>query len=267
MDLMWLLQANVRILTVAFTLLASIHAAAASGNGPASTGSSVPASITLPDVSFFRAPTNVERGKKVFAHYMLCCGSFGETPEAYEKDIRLAQKMGLDGFALNVGGWRQNPTYKDRMAAMFAAAKNLNTDFKLFISADMCCGLNADDIIEMMKLYADNPTYFRQAGRPVLSTYSGESKGRAFWQSSVLEPLAKLGLKPFFVPAFYSVTPSGRASDEVAFWNSLVDGLFYFGPAQTPFGTPSVIETNLAYTRALKAAGKLEDKVFAAPTP
>jgi hypothetical protein len=143
------------------------------------------------------------------------------------------------------------------MAAMFAAAKNLRTDFKLFISADMCCGIDAGDILEMMRLYANEPNYFHEAGRPVLSTYSGETKGREFWQGSVLEPLDKLGLKPFFVPAFYSMTPSGRALDEVAFWGSIVDGLFYFGPAQTPFGSPSVVETNLSYARALKAAGKL----------
>ena len=134
------IPAKVRILVSALMLLACVGATAASGGEAASTGLSIPHSIDLPGVSFFRVPTELERGKKVFAHYMLCCGSFGETPEAYEKDIRLAQKMGIDGFALNVGGWRLNPAYKDRMAAMFAAAKTLNTNFKLFISADMCWG-------------------------------------------------------------------------------------------------------------------------------
>jgi glucan endo-1,3-alpha-glucosidase len=258
MGQMWSLPAKVRILIGALILLVGVQTTAASAGGTASTGLSAPNAIDLPDVSFFRVPANLDRGKKVFAHYMLCCGSFGETPEAYEKDIRLAQKMGLDGFALNIGGWRLNPAYKDRIAAMFAAAKNLSPNFKLFISADMCCGLNADDILDMMRLYANGPNYLRQAGRPVLSTYSGEGKGREFWQRDVLEPLDKMGLKPFFVPAFYSVTHSGRASDEVTFWDSIVDGLFYFAPAQTPFGkSSSVIETNLSYARALKAANKL----------
>jgi glycosyl hydrolase family 71 len=256
MGQMWLLHTKVRVLIGALALLV-LQATAASAGGTASTGSSVSNTINLPDASFFRAPTNIERGKKVFSHYMLCCGSFGETPEAYEKDIRLAQKMGLDGFVLNIGGWRLNPAYKDRIAAMFAAAKDLSTNFKLFISADMCCGLNADDILDMMRLYGSGPNYFRQAGRPVLSTYSGESKGREFWQKDVLEPLDKRGLKPFFVPAFYAVTQFGLPSDEVAFWGSIVDGLFYFGPARTPFGARSVVETNLSYARALKAANKL----------
>jgi len=251
------IAARVRLVASAVVLLATLHATAASADGSSSTALPGPNSINLPNVSFFRMPTSAERAKKVFAHYMLCCGSFGETPEAYARDIQLAQKMGLDGFALNVGGWRQNPTYKDRMAAMFAAVRNLQTNFKLFISADMCCGLNADDILDMMRRYANEPNYLRQSGRPVLSTYSGESKGRVFWQSDVLEPLDKMGLKPFFVPAFYSVTQFGLASDEVAFWDSIADGLFYFGPARTPFGTRSVIETNLSYARALKAAGKL----------
>jgi hypothetical protein len=66
-----------------------------------------------------------------------------------------------------------------------------------------------------------------------------------------------MGLKPFFVPAFYAVTQFGLASDEVAFWGSIIDGLFYFGPARTPFGARSVVETNLSYARALKAANKV----------
>ncbi len=75
------------------------------------------------NAAFFEARSSVKPEKRVFAHYMLCCGSFGSSVEAYVQDIRIAQAMGLDGFALNAGGWGDN--YRESAAHMFAAAERI----------------------------------------------------------------------------------------------------------------------------------------------
>ncbi len=207
------------------------------------------------NAAFFEARSSVKPEKRVFAHYMLCCGSFGSSVEAYVQDIRIAQAMGLDGFALNAGGWGDN--YRESAAHMFAAAERLGTGFQLFFSADMCCNLTAADVVDMVETYGKRPNYFHRQGRPVLSTFAGEGQPPGFWPDQVLAPLRAAGFDVFFVPAFYPVTAGGRPEDEVKFWGDLVDGLFRFGPASTPFGSHSSVATNEAYARALSAAGKL----------
>lgn len=210
----------------------------------------------LPQPSFFASGPPVRPEKRVFAHYMLCCGSFGHDVAAAERDIRLAQEMGLDGFALNAGAWSREPYYQASAAAMFAAAERLGTGFALFFSADMCCSLTAEDIRDMVLTYAKRPNYLRKNGRVVLSTFAGEREGSAFWREKVLTPLREAGLDVFFVPDFYQVTPGRRPADEVAHWGDLIDGLFRFAPDATPFGAQSTVASSEAYARALAAAGK-----------
>ena len=41
---------------------------------------------------------------RVFAHYMTC---FSATPEFYHREIQLARRYGIDGFALNCGEWKK----------------------------------------------------------------------------------------------------------------------------------------------------------------
>src|ERR1700742_12610 len=89
----------------------------------------------------------------VFAHYMLANQDYqGDTDPtqelkitAYEREIREAQAMGIDGFALNVGGWFREPYYIRYAAQMFEAALRLHSGFKLFFSADFCCGNTIDE--------------------------------------------------------------------------------------------------------------------------
>ena len=68
--------------------------------------------------------------KMVFAHYMVTNqdyqGNTDPTQEAkitaYEREIQQAQAAGIDGFALNVGGWRNQNYYIVYSAQMFEAA-------------------------------------------------------------------------------------------------------------------------------------------------
>src|SRR5580698_6109287 len=68
--------------------------------------------------------------KMVFAHYMVTNqdyqGNTDPTQEAkiaaYEREIQQAQAAGIDGFALNVGGWLNQSYYIVYSAQMFEAA-------------------------------------------------------------------------------------------------------------------------------------------------
>src|SRR5579872_2193765 len=77
--------------------------------------------------------------KMVFAHYMVCCPTAGggATVEDFKHEIQEAQSRGIDGFALNCGGWNKSePHYKVRTLEIYEAARRLGTGFQLFISAD-----------------------------------------------------------------------------------------------------------------------------------
>jgi glucan endo-1,3-alpha-glucosidase len=181
--------------------------------------------------------------KKVFAHYMVCCGFKGPSGSiaADEEEIIMAQTMGMNGFALNVGAWSSNTTYRTAVANMFAAAADLNSGFVLFFSADMT-GLGATDVVSMMKAYANNPYYFKYNGQPVLSTFYGQSNTNSsyttpseWWTNLVLNPLKAQGINSFFVPGFQDVAPypnqtsstylATYVAGQVAQWQNLVQGL------------------------------------------
>src|ERR1700722_16227861 len=77
-----------------------------------------------------------------FAHYMLANQDYvaADAPSeaviaSYEREIREAQAIGIDGFALNAGGWFKEPRYIKRASEMFEAAYRLNSNFKLMFSA------------------------------------------------------------------------------------------------------------------------------------
>ena len=231
----------------------------------------------------------------VFAHYMLTNqdyqGDSDPTQElkiaSYEREIREAQAMGIDGFALNAGGWL-NQTYYVRYAAqMFEAAVRLNSGFKLMFSADMCCGNGIADVEDMMRRFAGNPrfasVYFRYRGADVLTTFAGEKLGVAAWQqirndlatganpSSQVEPTAfsavagppsNAPIRIFLVPTFFwggelpSLSSIQQGFDE---WQSTLDGFFYCGIAGLPGSGGAFDQTPSShhYATVLHRAGKL----------
>src|SRR5580693_5035345 len=128
---------------------------------------------------FLSASASAQR--LVFAHYMLANqDTTADTPTgepniaAYQREIQQAQSIGIDGFALNAGGWSKEPRYIRRASEMFEAAYRLHSNFKLMFSADMCCSNDAADVMDMMRRFANNPrysgVYFQYDGRFVLTT-------------------------------------------------------------------------------------------------
>jgi hypothetical protein len=90
------------------------------------------------------------------------------TIEDFKAEIRAAQARRLDGFALNSGGWEKTEggRYKKRTAMMYEAARQLGTNFQLFISADYCCGNGTEETRDMIESFARTRTSLRYDGRP-----------------------------------------------------------------------------------------------------
>ncbi len=208
--------------------------------------------------------------RMVFAHYMLTNqdyqGNTDPTQEAkiaaYTREIQQAQAAGIDGFALNAGGWLRQTYYIRYAAQMFEAAVRLKSGFRLMFSADMCCGNSINDIEDMLRRFANNPrysqVYFRYDGKVVLTTLSGDKLGTPFWQqlkadlasggnpstATVPAALAEAGKAPgnsplqlFLVPGFFwggEVPDLASIQHGLAAWNSTIDGSFYWGIAGVP---------------------------------
>ena len=231
----------------------------------------------------------------VFAHYMLTNQDYQADDDptqekkiaAYEREIQQAQSVGIDGFALNAGGWLRETYYIRYAAQMFEAALRLHSGFRLMFSADMCCGNGIEDVEDMMRRFAENPryepVYFRYRGRYVLTTFAGDKSGLVAWQqirddleqgkhpSSSLEPSvlpAAAGapsngpLPIFFVPAFFwggELPARADIQQGVDTWTSVIDGAFYWGIAGVPGSQGPLDQTRStdSYAAALHAAGKL----------
>jgi hypothetical protein len=230
----------------------------------------------------------------VFAHYMLANQDYQADDPAgqrniasYQREIKQAQAVGIDGFALNAGGWLKEPRYIKRASEIFEAALRLRTGFKLMFSADMCCSNDTEDLEDMMRRFAGNPryagVYFRHDGKFVLTTFSGEKLGPLFWRNlrSDLEhgthpsthkaPLAMPSASRVpssapmaieLVPAFFwggELPNPADVGSGLASYSEIIDGAFYWGIAGVPgLGHfPDQLPSSEAYAAALHAKGKI----------
>ncbi|MBC8096194.1 MAG: hypothetical protein H7Y43_10305 [Akkermansiaceae bacterium] len=198
----------------------------------------------------------------VFAHYMVCFATYGETVDAYKREINEAQAAGIDGFALNIGAWDDIQSYyKKRVALMYDAAEQLGTGFKLFFSVDFGEPTN---VVQMVKAYGNRAASLRHNGEIVLSAYGWNdvpSKGwpGMDWTHAIIGKLEQDGLPIFFIPYFFSdpvrELPSYASGASILLkYGSLLDGIFWWGAAGLP---PELVQSNDNYRRAARDAGKL----------
>ncbi len=224
-------------------------------------GLSLMQAITANEVTKKEVPEK----KWVFAHYMTC---FFDTVEGYEYEIALAQRNGIEGFAMNCGEWLKKDkktgewvegSYIKATERMYQAAKNLDSGFKIFISADMT-GIRADSpsVPDMVKRFYNHPNQLRYNGVPVFSTYTGRAK-------NFVEPLSTLeqeGYPTSFVPHFgafhrYSARYSSEQIMKLFLKNKHLDGWFNFAVDDSING---IISSN---ANAAKAAVMM-DKIYMA---
>jgi formylglycine-generating enzyme required for sulfatase activity len=190
----------------------------------------------------------------VFAHYMTC---FTLDVPFCKEEIRIAQAHGLDGFAMDFGAWCDaggKPTgYVQSMDNMFAAAKELGTDFKLLLTPEYSVQPVDLNVEHMVRRYYDHSNALRKDGVFCLSSYG--MSGTAYDR-----PLTKLkaeGKRIFFIP----LTSVGRHEMSESVENGLrlcqdlhVDGIWRFACDDAPWG---LINTNANLRRAALRAGKL----------
>lgn len=194
--------------------------------------------------------------KKVFAHYMVCNPSFGGDSkiEDYQKEIRAARTAGIDGFALNCGGWSvREPNYKKRTLLIYEAAKQLSTDFKLFISADYATHLTLDETRDMVESFRDHLNQFRWNGRPVLSTFGGREEQKEFIRAEFTNSRA-ICFVPFFYPKPAAEMPKQAQVDQVFRDHGWLDGFFHFGAAGP---ADEIVRSNHLLAEKWLGAGKI----------
>lgn len=198
----------------------------------------------------------------VFAHYMVCFASYGETLDGYKLEIQEAQAAGIDGFALNVGAWDASQAYyQTRVGLIYTAAEQLGTGFKLFFSVDF---ENATNTVSMVEQYANRTNSFHYQGKLVLSSYGHNNVPAAGWTgvdwtNAIIGRLVKDGYPVFFVPHFFpspvqELPGYSDAQYILQTYGNLLDGLFLFAAAGLP-GT--LAQCNSNYTAAVHATNKL----------
>jgi len=178
-----------------------------------------------------------------------------------------------------------------RASQMFEAAYRLHGNFKLMFSADMCCSNDAADLEDMVRL-ANNPRYssiyYKHNGRFVLTTFSGSSRGPAFWQqlrddlengthpsqqaapgaldsARGISSSAPLHLE--LIPAFFwggELPTAPNIQEGLEDYTNIIDGAFYWGIAGVP-GLGHTPEDQLPSSEAYASALHAAEKIYMAP--
>lgn len=231
-------------------------------------------------IAFFVSAASVvdanETNRYVVAHWIVPMkySASDSTQTILQNDIRAAEELGLDGFALNVFSGEQA---RNLLTEFISAADSIGaSNFKFFLSADMSLGFSAKDIVDTIKSFGKNPHYMKINQNPLLSTFRGGDLGDKWWQDRVLTPLKDFGLPVTFIPNFDRANqnwdpPAYDAWLKVIKEFPSIDGLFNFLlPSSTPFysndsniGTHlwSILEGEENLARALNAS----DKLYVAP--
>ncbi|KAI0279099.1 glycoside hydrolase family 71 protein [Russula aff. rugulosa BPL654] len=150
------------------------------------------------------------------------------TAHDWISDIKVAQVHGFDAFALNVG---REDWQRARVADAYAAALQLQTEFKLFLSFDMTSipggsVADAEFLRQYLELVGHHPNQFLYHGRALVTTFAGDQC--MFGQSSLANGwgVARATLERVcpvhFIPAFFidpASYPGLTSIDGIFHWN------------------------------------------------
>ncbi len=222
-----------------------------------------PRQSALPQEPARNVAKAVRPPRMVFAHYMVALPTAGgdASVEDYKKEIEQAQALGIDGFALNSGGWtieKKIPSYKERTSRIYEAAKQLGTGFKLFISADFATKLNFPEFTDMVLSFRDHPNQLKVDGKPVISSYKGENIDLTRNARTAFTDENAIFLIPFLRSNPQVELPSQELVEGVFRANQDLDGFFDFGAAGSP-------QDLCAATKRMAGVWMGAGKVFMAP--
>jgi len=181
----------------------------------------------------------------VFAHFMVQ-NSYSYTQSDWSKDMSDAQAIGIDGFALNIA---LNDYEVDRINDAYAAAKALG--FKLFYSFDMSYNWQESDMVSLVVKYATSTSTFLWNNNVLVSTYSGESKGDAWW-SNFKNTLQQQGINVVLAPAFTTYRDPSQTTSLLSTFPS-IDGFFNWWSWPADTDTLLTTDTDLAYQKAISS--------------
>ncbi|EME38448.1 glycoside hydrolase family 71 protein [Dothistroma septosporum NZE10] len=210
----------------------------------------------------------------VFAHFMVQ-NAYAYTEAQWETDIKAAQQVGIDGFALN---WippncQDDQSWAvDRIDDAFHAAENLG--FKLMYSFDMSytsCNYywNQTFMSQMISKYAGSSATYYWNSNILVSTYGGdqvEQYGNSFFQG--LKDNMKNSHAITLAPALtkYSMaaqTGAQSAASQLISDYSSIDGYFNWQAWPLDVNQNITASPDLAFQSALKNAGKTGPYIMA----
>ncbi|EGN94044.1 glycoside hydrolase family 71 protein [Serpula lacrymans var. lacrymans S7.3] len=183
--------------------------------------------------------------QNVFAHFM-AQNSYSYTPSDWTNDMKTAQSIGIDGFALNIAA---NDYEVGQIVTAFAAAEALN--FKLFYSFDMSYSWQQSDMVDIVANQSSSSSNFLWNGNLLVSSYEGESYGDSFW-SGFKSALASKGINITLAPAFTSYRDPTQASTMASTFPS-IDGFFNWWSWPADVDANLTTATDLAYQSAISS--------------
>ncbi|KAL1980826.1 hypothetical protein VTN96DRAFT_3521 [Rasamsonia emersonii] len=224
---------------------------------PTSSSSSqiVPPSTTATSTSPPSSETSGPTGRPVFFHYMI--GTI--TDEHCEQDIRDAQALGVDAFALNLATDTESWAI-DTVQSLFKWATIYG--FKLFFSFDMTGFSNPNQFTDFLLSYVTNSSYYYYNGLPLVSTFNGGASSFTFGQDSVndgwkvefLDVMEAAGHPVYFVPAFQDVTVTSDFFNEFPSLNGAMNWNSWPFADQGDIIVPTT--DDITYLNAARAANK-----------
>lgn len=107
-----------------------------------------------------------------------------------------------------------------------------------------------EDMVSIVANHASGSAMFKWNNAVLLSTYSGETQGEAFW-AGFKSSLANKGITVSLVPAFTSYRDPNSASSLLSNFPA-IDGFFNWWSWPADVGTTLTTATDLAYQKAIK---------------
>ena len=200
------------------------------------------AAVSLPDAGGADvADQQLPGPKTVFAHYMMCfhafgnctpgphCSSQGASPyiQGYKTEIEIAQRYGLDGWALEWLGHDMGGYYNESFYNIFQACEEYNAERGATAETAAAGGPKPFKLIPMLDggnftatrikflTHVNSTCQYRFQGRPVISNWGGGipwhnktgNQGAiksTEWENEVVpSPGKKLMISPSIPPCFW----------------------------------------------------------------
>jgi Glycosyl hydrolase family 71 len=180
----------------------------------------------------------------------------------YEREVRLALAIGIDGFSVDIGSIAGLPRVLTLLLAISNVNKEQGTHFTILPVID-AAGFrndpnNQQDILKVLKTLRSDPNVTRLSdGRLAFSSFFADGIATTIW-SSILSALQsdESGRYPAFIPIFLSLSAYNTANGSAKAFDKISYMISLWGP-RTPNG--------VAEMQALPATFRAKGLAFMMP--